>query len=30
MTVSRHMGNASIIVAKYMNFRDNMLAAKNN
>ena len=24
------MGNASIIVAKYMDFRDNMLAAKNN
>ena len=24
------MGNALIIVAKYMDFRDNMLAAKHN
>ena len=30
MVVSRHMGNALIIVAKYMDFRDNMLAAKHN
>lgn len=30
MAASRHIGNASIIIAECMTLRDDMLAAKNN
>ena len=30
MAASRHIGNASVIIAKCMALRDGMLAAKNN
>ena len=30
MTISKHMGNASLIVIKCMIFMDDVLVAKNN